>query len=143
MSDFYKNTANEKEGRTLKIYVETSHPDIAWIPIKKNVALQMIWDALETSNVENAPLGDALTPADISDVYYLTAQEDQFISAVHALEANQQPADPDLDYIDIDPETGALPQGLLEIQVTDAQWIEHITVGQQWTSAAYDMESEM
>ena len=143
MSDFFKITARKKEGRRLTIYVETTHPDVAWIAIKKNVALQMIWDALDTSEINDEPLGEALTSTDMGDVYYLTAQEDHFISAVKALEANQHPAKADLDYIDVDPETGALPQALLEIQVTDARWIAHITAGQTWTSAAFDMESEM
>jgi hypothetical protein len=130
----------EKRGRKVKIRLYIVHADETRFCIKKNCALQLLWEQVHPVHRLKSALGDEMSMENRLDVNWVLVNEDRFIAGVTLLETKNYPAPPGFSFNEHLKKKKGLPQAVIEVEVTDAKWIKHMKKGQTWNTAPYDME---
>lgn len=135
----YSAEVVETGGAKVRLRLYIVHADEHSFCVKKNCALQILWDQVNAAEIKCA-LGDEMTLANRLDAKWVISNEDRFIKSVKLIETKNHPAPPGFSFKKHLKKRVGLPQALIEIVATDKKWIEHLKKGQTWDTAPYDME---
>ncbi len=121
------------------------HPDQSRFYATGPFAIQLIWDAMTSSDRVVFPIGQRITLDDVSNPDFMYENEDTYISMVEFLEFKNYPRTINLDDLSekefqeywLNEEL--LSQAIIRITVTDPRWIEHLEIGIEWESSAFNM----
>lgn len=138
------------------VYYDTgSRTHIALPSEEPGIFLHFLWESakgyLDNTDERKGPLGRELSTDDIGNLEWVDTNARRFISDVRCVETlNDPPTEEqweeiherasswrrDKELLDL------LVQGTYEIQVTDRTWLEHLSEGQTWESAAFPLNGD-
>lgn len=131
-SDLYKIKVAEKQGRTVKFKVEVVHPDSNYLSDGLSFALMVLYEGIPRDQGATCALGKEISFDDTLDRGWLELYTKGFIeSTATKIESGSSDGQEKKDWI----------KGELAVTVTDAAWIEHLTVGAEFDSRAFDQAS--
>jgi hypothetical protein len=130
MSALFKVEVKELRATRVELALVTVHPDAGPIRADDVFALRLLHDTAfkfdrHMNYIATSPLGEAVTFDETEGEGWMREHASRFVAAV-TLEPPDLPR--------------PMPIGTeaqYEIEVTDAKWLEHLSEGQTWTSAAY------
>ena len=130
MSELFEVEVDEVSETRIELTLVTVHPDAGPFGADDVFALRLLYDTAfefdpKTIFRGSSPLGEAVTFDQIERDGWMHEHASRFVAAV-TVDAPDFPAQ--------------MPIGTeahYEIEVTDAKWLEHLSKGQTWSSAAY------
>lgn len=140
MAELYHVRAEKVSGKQIWLDVYIVHADESEFYEKKNFALQLIWQPANPLLGKDSPLGDAIDVDHALDPAWMVSHASDFISTVKIESTANYPVPKDIDFSKPMQNLEKLPKARFFIEVTDSRWLEHLSDGRQWKSAAYDME---
>jgi hypothetical protein len=130
----------DKQDRVVRLRLYIVHPDEDWFCVAKNCALQILWDQVHPAFGVQSALGDVMSVNDRLSARWLLENQDRFIASATLLETKNYPASPRLNFNKHMKNKRALPQGIVEIEVTDPKWVEQVQPGDTWETSPFDAE---
>jgi hypothetical protein len=130
MSELFQVEVDHIRGTRVALTLVTIHPDAGPLAADAGFALRLLHDtAFELDEYlgyhGTCPLGEAMTFDQGQGAGWMRENASRFIASVTV----EPPGLPD--------EVPTGTEARYEIEVTDAKWLEHLSKGQTWTSAAY------
>jgi hypothetical protein len=131
MSELFEVEVDEIRGTRIELTLVTVHPQAGPFRADDVFALRVLFDRAYKFDAHmnyrgTSPLGEAVTFDQTESEGWMHEHASRFVAAVTV----EPPDFPE----------GEMPIGTeahYEIEVTDAKWLEHLSKGQTWTSAAY------
>lgn len=142
--------------QVLVVYYDTGSRTHIPLPGEEpGVFLHFLWESaagyLSNDDERKGPLGRVLSTDDILNYEWVDTNARRFISEVRRTETlNDPPTEEQWEELhDFYYERGGtwqdeglLIQGEYEIRVTDRKWLEHLSKGQAWSSAAFPLNGD-
>jgi hypothetical protein len=130
MSELFEVEVDELRGTHIGLRLVTVHPDAGPFGTDDVFALRVLFDTAfdydEDMNYSGtSPLGRAMTFDQALQGSWMREHASRFVAAVTV-----EPPD-------LPEEVPTGTEAHYDIEVTDAKWLEHLSKGQTWTSAAY------
>ena len=145
MGAYYSLKAKAVQGRLITVEVTITDPTEEHFYDNKNVALQYLWTKDHTFSVGVPPLLESIDIGKIPNKRWVVDHAGLYIDSVQIGATRNYPASDfsiaDSDFFKL--EHYSLPQADYHIEVTNPRWLQHLSVGHQWESAAYEMEQRL
>lgn len=130
MSELFDVEVDDVGGTRIVLTLVTIHPDAGPLAADAGFALRLLHDtAFELDEYLSyrgtCPLGEAMTFEESQGAGWMRENASRFIASVTV----EPPDLPD--------EVPTGTRARYEIEVTDPRWLDHLSEGQTWTSAAY------
>lgn len=130
MSELFEVEVDDVHGTRIALTLVTVHPDAGPLAAEAGFALRLLHDtAFELDEYLSyhgtCPLGEAVTFEEAQGERWMRENASRFVGAVTV-----EPPD-------LPEEVPTGTKARYEIEVTDPKWLEHLSKGQTWTSAAY------
>ena len=130
MSALFEVEVDEIRGTRIELTLVTVHPHAGPFGTGDAFALRLLFDTAYRFDAHmnysgTSPLGEAVTFDQTESESWMREHASRFVAAVTV----EPPDLPD--------EVPTGTEAHYEIEVTDAKWLEHLSKGQTWTSAAY------
>ena len=133
----------EKSACTLRLFI--IHPDQKHFYATRAFALQLLWDPVHPSYGVEWELGKSISLGEIQDVDFVYEHQDKFVESVEYVDVKNYPITADIDGMSENDrraywenESG-LPQAAIRIEVTAPKWLEHLKLGMEWETTAWNM----
>ncbi len=140
MSKIYHVECIEKNETNVNLRLYIAHEDESEFYDSPTFALQLIWQP-ENTSTKLSSLGKTISIDNLLDEDWMRANSKCYINS--AVITQLKNVGVDLSTIPkpwIAENKEKLTSCVLKINTTDKKWIEHLYVGQNWGSAAYNME---
>lgn len=125
-----------KDGALVTVELVMAHPDSRRFCFERNCALQILWDRANPRVYGRSPLGDEVTVDDILEPAWLVANAERFIESVELVTTTNYPLEDGITAGDFPLENR--PTAVVTIRVTDAKWVAHFAIGDDWQAAPFD-----
>lgn len=147
MSTIFEAHATRKDGTLLEARVYIVHPHQFQFYESKSFALQLLWDATPPSAHARVPLTKTVGLNEISEPDWVLKHEGEFIESVEVLETANYPITYEWDEMTegeqdaLFKDKSKMASALYRIEVTRPEWLDGISPGQSWDSAAADLSN--
>ncbi len=149
MSDLFHVCVLDIRDRTIDVRLVIDHPNEHWFYTGKAFALQLIHHGGDSLSTTPRPI-DRDLPRSLGDsvnhITYVCDHVAEYIESAAYLGTRNYPEEVDQEHF-TDEEFEAYwadeekrPQAVLRIVVTDSAWLQHLHVGMEWGTTAYDIE---
>ena len=132
MSELFEVEVDELQGTRIELTLVTVHPHAGPLRADAVFALRLLFDRAYKFDAHmnysaTSPLGEALTFDQTEREGWMHEHASRFVASVT------------VDPPDLPKEVPTGTEAHYSIEVTDAKWVEHLSKGQTWYSAAYSL----
>jgi len=115
--------------------INPEEPDFYKAP---SFALMLLYDSTLGWKHEKSELRKAILPEQMLNPKWLAQESSKYISRIEISGWRNYPASPEQDFSGSS--LDSLPHATIQIQVSSPAWIAHLEAGEEWESAAFDIQ---
>lgn len=146
MSELFKADVIKIQDNILNLKCTIINPEQRQIYSSRNFALQLLWRYSDSNSKSKAPFYKKVSEEKILDKLWVFSNDYKFIDSVRMLETFSYPIPDailslkDKEWKEFWNQEDKLPYAIIEIKVTDAKWLEHLSEGDSWATRAVDYD---